>query len=277
MAQPRAVSMIRPEPHYRADAAIAGLEAAGFKVLADLKSPQPGDVLLTWNRYGPSDIEARRFENAGATVIVMENGLIGAGEDSYRKVHDANGEGLYVLALAYHNGPGPWAIGAPGRWREQGIEVQPWRTDGEEILVLPARGIGPVEVAQPRHWMETTVRRLGKLTKRRIRVRAHPGNGPTQLPLAKDLANAWAVVTWGSGAAVKAIAAGVPAFYQLLGWVGAPASLALGAPIERPFRDDAARERMLDRLAWMQWSIPEIETGAPFLALMELERSQAAA
>ena len=84
---------------------------------------------------------------------------------------------------------------------------------GEEILVLPQRGFGPQEVAMPEGWVDTTVAAIKRKTSRPVRVRKHPGNHPPEIPIEHDLDNVWAVVTWGSSAAIKALAAGVPVFY----------------------------------------------------------------
>jgi hypothetical protein len=84
-------------------------------------------------------------------------------------------------------------------------------------------------------------------------------------------------VTWGSGAAIKAICAGVPVFTDWPKWIGAPAALPLsGADIEEPLCDDAARERMLDKLAWAQHAVAEITSGEPLRRLLS-SHSQARA
>lgn len=271
----RAVCMVREAPHYRRDACLFGLKEAGFEIVPESERPKhrpkPGDLVVVWNRYGAYESEALRFEAAGAAVIVMENGYLGHTEDEYRKVFAANGEQLYAMALWHHNGAGQWWIGEPSRWREQGIEVKPWRADGEHVLVLPQRGIGPPGVAMPAGWTEKAVARLGTLTKRKVRVRAHPGNNATQRPLESDLANAWCVVTWASGGALKALCAGIPVFYDFPKWIGEPAAKLLqDANIEWPRDSDHAREYMLDRLAWAQHTVSDIASGEPFQRLMAL-------
>lgn len=271
----RALVMVRQEVQYRHDAVWEGVKAAGLKPTGkSFSNPGHDDLIVTWNRYGASDSEARRFAKTGAAVIVMENGIVGANEDAYRKQYDQAGNQLYCLALNFHNGCGRWWIGASGRWREQGIKVEPWRADGEEIIILPQRGIGPPEIAMPRDWPNKTWLALRGMTNRTVRIRAHPGNEPARKALAEDLAKAWAVVTWGSSAAVKAICAGIPAFYGLKGWVGCPAARLLtpNSGLEGALRDDECRETMLDRLAWMQWPVPDIAAGEPFRRLLALHQ-----
>ena len=273
----KAVCMVRADPMYRRDACLKGLQAAGFEIAPQLARPKPGDLVVVWNRYGNYETEALRFEAAGAAVIVMENGYLGHREDEFRKLFSANGEQLYAMALDHHNGAGRWHVGEPGRWREQGIEVKPWRADGEHVLVLPQRGIGPPGVAMPAGWSEKTFARLRAMTKRKVVVRGHPGNAPTVAPLERDLEGCWCAVTWGSGAGLKAICAACPCSIDFAKWIGEPAAMALqDADIEWPRDSDQAREYMLDRLAWAQFTVSEISTGEPFKRLMAIYQSDRA-
>lgn len=287
---PRALCLIRDVPHYRRDAFVAGLREAGFGLVPMVTKPAPEDVLVIWNRYGEFDQEARRFEAAGAAVIVAENGIIGATENEYAKQYDVAGNQLYTLALNYHNGGGRWWIGEPGRWRQQGISIRSWRETDDDgrghILVLPQRGFGHPKVAPPAGWATARVAKLKQLTHREVRLRPHPGNEPAKRPLADDLHGCWCVVTWGSGAGIKAMCAGVPAYSDWTQWVGFPSALPLSAIGEAdawhwwqglPLPDDAARRIMLDRLAWCQWSTVEISTGEPFRRLLSVHQAQAQA
>ena len=138
----RALNLLRESLHYRKEAFSAGLGALGFQVVPALRDPLPGDVLLIWNRYGRFDDEARRFEAAGATVLVTENGHLGKAWQ---------GGDWYSLAIGHHLGAGRWAVGGPERWAAIGTECAPWRDPGpwaNEILVLAQRGIAFVRVAE---------------------------------------------------------------------------------------------------------------------------------
>jgi hypothetical protein len=266
-----AFSIIRDDPHYRRNAFHAGLRAAGFSLTEGVRgTPRPGDVFVCWNRYSLRDQQARMFEQHGAAVIVAENGYIGHSADDLRKPFAANAQQLYAISLWHHNGAGLWEVGAPGRWRDQGIEIKPWRKDGDHVLVVPQRGIGPVGVAMPDGWAKRAVARLKERTGRRVVLKDHPGNGPTIDPLQRYLKDAWCVVTWGSGAGIHAICAGIPVFSDFSRWIGASAALPLSADLEQPLMDDQAREAMLDRLAWAQFTTSEIIKGEPFRRLMAI-------
>lgn len=253
-----AVCLIREHPTFRRDPMIAGLQACGYRVVESM-SPAPSsrdDLLVVWNRSAVADRSALRYEAIGAKVIVAENGYFGW---SWR------GGYWYALARNSHNGAGTWFEGGPERWDALNVEMAPWRHGGEEIVILAQRGIGQKGVAQPHGWVQEASRKLAGMTKRPVRVRLHPGRNDG-VPLADDLAKAWACVTWSSGAALKAMLMGVPVFYGLPKWIGGPAALPFGSNIEQPFRGD--RLPMFRRLAWAMWSTAEIATGEPFKCLL---------
>jgi hypothetical protein len=252
MSSPRAIVMMNSAPHYKRECFKAGLARLGYQVIDRPAGPaQKGDVLMLWNRHQHEDAIARAYEASGAIVLVAENGYIGT---------DENGGKLFALAQSYHNGAGKWNVGSPSRWASV---LHPWRASGEFILVLPQRGIGPSGIAMPRNWQHSVMQKLPLLTKRPIKVRPHPGQNKHAYDVYPAFKGAHAVVTWGSGAAIKALHAGVPVFYEFNRWIGASAALTLdGADIEKPFLDD--RLPMFQRLAWAQWSLKEIETGDAF-------------
>jgi hypothetical protein len=246
---------IRELPHYRRDAFVAGLQRLGFRIQAGAPlAPIGNDVLVTWNRYGPSDKTARTFEARGLPVIVVENGYLG------NEFAHHPGRRWYAMSLGQHNGAGVWPQGGRERWDALGIELKPWRTGGAELVALPQRGIGPPGVAMPPTW----TRGAQKLA----RVRPHPGRHAAA-DLERDLAKARAVITWGSGAALKALAWGIPVFHSFKQWIGAPAARLLDLIDQGPVRDDEARLAMFARLAWAQAELREIESGDAIARLLE--------
>lgn len=258
----RAYSAIRSEPHYRGDAFTAGLRAAGYEVVHS--APQrfsPGDVMVCWNRYGYTHTLANQVEAAGGTVLIAENGYIGK---------DAAGHQLYAIARTGHNGSGTWHVGDGSRWAALGIELKPWRTGGEHILVCGQRGIGSPTMASPQGWHEDVAARLRKVTKRPIRIRLHPGNNAPQIPLEDDLSEAYAVVVWSSSAGVKALVEGIPVFFEAPYWICARAAKKGIAEIDAPqheFREEF-RVGSMEYMAWAQWNLEEIAAGEPFRKLL---------
>lgn len=264
----RALLLIRDAPHYRSDAFRSGLTACGFRVVRDLADPKPGDVLVCWNRYGTAELLAERFERAGARVLVAENGYLGT---------DGWGRQFYAIAEGQHNGAGRWHVGSADRLALMGpLGLTPWRATGGHILVTGQRGIGSREMASPHCWAEDVARRLKQITRREIRIRPHPetrGVTVPPIPLEQDLRGCWAVVTWASGAAVKAIVAGVPVFHEAPHWILSGAGTRDIREIEAPWM--GCRHPHLQRLAWAQWKVDEIASGLPFRLLLGLERAAA--
>lgn len=286
----RASILVRAVPSFRYDAFAAGLAACGYSIqerrgsyFAGLavKDPRPDDVLVVWNRTHLTDRWVRLYQQAGARVIVAENGYLG------RKWL---GDTWYALALDHHNGAGKWPDSCQGtspancqalhsrfrdpdngvenfRWDSLNVELAPWRKGGRDILILAQRGIGEADVRSPPGWTQGARNIIRARSQRPVRVREHPGERGARISLEDDLAGVWAAVTWGSGAALRAIVAGIPVFHAFPQWIGAPAASPWESDLERPFLGD--RLPMLRRLALAQWRLAEIESGMAFRALLE--------
>lgn len=256
---PRAFCLIRNEPHYRRFAFERGLSAIGYEI----HGPPHGsitrdDVLLIWNRYGRYDAMARDFETRGARVIVAENGLLGR---DWRNQH------WYCLALSAPAAVGGiFPAGSASRWQSWNVEICGWRNGGSEVIVLAQRGIGPPGTSQPPGWHDQIAINLRKLLpEKKVRIRDHPGERPC-MPLEHDLRNAAAVVTWASGAALKALLWGIPCYYGLPRWIGASAARPLATLSQAPTWPD--RATMFHALAWSTWTVEELAGGQPFERLL---------
>ena len=252
----RAQCMIREALHYKRGTFLEGLYAAGFSLAAAINKPQPEDVLVIWNRYGHYHEEARRFEAAGARVVVAENGYLGKNR--------AGGD-WFAMAVGNHCGAGTWVEGGPERWDLMGVTMQPWRMDGHEVVVLGQRGIGPPGIATHQTWANHVARTIPG-----ARVRAHPGNHDPLVPLDRDLARAKAVVVRSSSAGLWALLWGIPAWAAVPWWIGAGACRPLSEFGQEPKRDDAARLAVFRRMAWAQWEASEIKSGQAFTHLLQL-------
>lgn len=215
----------------RVDAFMAGLNACGFQ-----DGGKCSDLMVTWNRIGEADSIARTFEAHGKPVIVAENAIWG-NEFLDGKWHS--------LALGRHNTAGRFPVGGPERWDSLGVNLDPWRTEGETV-VLGQRGIGAY--GMPRDWPEQ-VKPLG-------RYRAHPGRSMGS-PLHTDLKHAQKVITWGSGAAVKALMWGIEVESHMPDWIAAQNNT------------DEGRLQAFRSMAWAQWQLNEIASGEPFKRLLD--------
>lgn len=193
-------------------------------------------MLVTWNRIYEGDEVARIFEARGMPVIVTENATWG---------NEFAGRHWYTLARNYHNVAGRFPVGGPERWDSLGVELEPWLTSGETV-VLPSRGFGPACYRMPSNWPQ----------QQQGRIRAHPGRFGGK-PLREDLAQCGRVVTWGSAAAVQALIWGIRVESHQRQWIA------------EQDNTDAGRLEMLRRLAWAQFTLEEIASGEPFARLID--------
>ena len=205
-----------------------GLRRHGFVVIPGL---QPADALVTWNRIGAADRLARDY----GLVLVAENAAWGNGFLERKWIS---------LAKDRHNTAGMFLAGGSERWDALGIELAPWRTEGETVI-LPQRGIGSPPTAMPANWAKSAYQRHGG------RIRPHPGRNQAK-PLADDLERCGRVVTWGSGAAIQALMMGLHVISEMPDWIG------------EQDNTDTGRLSMLRNLAWAQWELHEIESGEAF-------------
>lgn len=220
----------------RVEAFTAGLQRVGYRVVLGLhRAPRENDLLVTWNRIGAADHVAGMFRS----VIVAENATWG---------NDFMGGNWLHLARDRHNTAGMFPAGGPERWDSLCVELKPFRAGGETVI-LAQRGIGAPPTAMPAHWPDDAWRRHGG------RIRRHPGRNKA-MPIEQDLRNCGKAVTWGSGAAIKALMLGIPVVSEMPGWIGEQDST------------EAGRLEMFRRLAWAQWRLSEIADGEPFARLI---------
>lgn len=263
-----AMCMIRDQPHYRREAFTRGLAAAGYTVVDHGRPESAADLLVIWNRYGAFEAMADRWESSGGTVLVAENGYVGK---------DVDGHQLYALAAHGHNGSGWWPEGGDERWRALGIKCQPWvtRPDGY-ALICGQRGIGSRQMASPANWHEDARRRWKSGP---IRMRLHPGAkpDPNAPKLDADLAGARYCVVWSSSSGVKALISGIPVFYDAPHWICEEAAVPLGQmdAFEMPSPEllESLRAFALKRMAWAQWTVAELASGAPFVLFRDSARA----
>jgi len=267
---------IRTEPFYRRAAFEAGFRRLGYEIRDGLREQHHhsfnggipdsrDDILCLWNlKHGPAEDAAKKFEDAGGTVLVVENGYLQR-EDKTQ----------YAISVHAHNGDGWYPIRAEeDRFSRLGFRVQPWRLSGNHILVCGQRGVGSERMRSPDGWESTTVEKLQrKFPDREIRFRPHPGNFAPRVPLERDLAGAHACVIWSSASGVRALVEGVPVFYNAPSWICQDASCAV-----RYFHRDfmvpdyslVHVEGVLNHMAHGQWTPDEIATGEPIARMRDL-------
>jgi hypothetical protein len=256
--------MIRKEPAYRHEAFLGGLAAAGYEAIdaSPMFPVKPGELLVSWNRYFDRDQLCERFEREGGTCLIAENGYV-------RGRHD-DGD-YYAIAVHGHNGSGQWRRGGTERWHSLGVELKPWRSEGNHILVAANRPFGMRGTIMPNDWAQDVEKRLRAQTKLEVRVRLHPGNNRPAVPLDEDLEDARAVVIWSSSVGVKALLAGIPVVCEAPFWICKSAtSPTLAEALSADLADLGSRRlAALHDLAYAQWSVPEIASGQAFRWLLQ--------
>lgn len=225
----------------RLKAFVAGIERHGYK--AEIGLPDRignKDLLISWNRIGRADTVAKQFEQRLLPVLIAENAAWG---------NDFLGRRWYSLAKNYHNTAGRFPYLGPERWDNLGVDLQPFRQSGS-MIVLPQRGIGSPPTRMPSGWAQQVAARYG------ARIRPHPGKAMGK-PLEKDLEGVSVAVTWGSGAAIKALMLGVSVISEMPNWIG--------------YQDNTEQGRleMFRHLACAQWQLHEIESGLAFEHLLK--------
>lgn len=261
----KAYVQLRDQPVYRRASFVAGLGAAGHDVRVGPPPSVDADTLLViWNRYDAMHALACRVEMAGGQVLVAENGYVGAGGAMPHAMKDRD---VYAIARRFHNDSSEIRAGAPDRWAALGVDLAPWRADGDHVLVCPNRSFGTPGRIMPIDWPEKTARAVRAITRRPVRIRAHPGNDPHKVPLERDLDDCWAVVIWSSSVGVHALIRGVPVIACAPAWIALEAADRDLATVDVPAPTD--RLSALRRLAWSQWHVDEIAAGVPFEHLVE--------
>jgi len=256
---------LRHQPPYRSDAFADGFETLGFKVkmaFPETGQVKPEDVVVTWNlnpRYRGAEEAAKA---AGAALIIAENGYI------------APAPGLapiYALARDGHNGSGYWFVGDEDRWSNLRQTIEPWvDRPGGYILIPDQRGIGSDLMRCPRLFYESVKPKIARVFapsgyQPELRLRTHPGRHQPQRCLEEDLAEARAVVTWGSNVANIALLKGIPT-YRCAPYHVNEAALSDLSTLPDPPRPD--RLKAFKKLAWAQWTLSEIESGLAFKTLL---------
>lgn len=242
----RAVSRIRREPYYRAEAFRTGLQKVGFTLVDNMTPSGPEDWLVIWNRQGAGELEADKWEKLGGTVIVAENGYL----QKVDKTH-------YAISVHGHAGSGWFPVGGEDRFTALGFPLKEWRTGfGGYRLICGQRGIGSREMKSPLGWGE----RLAAQFHRQgvpFKLRAHPGNFKPKTALVDDLAKASVCCIWSSAAGFMALIEGVEVHHSAPHWLGAGGS------------GDLERKFALHKVSHGQWHHEEIAKGEPFARIVE--------
>jgi hypothetical protein len=274
------------------EAFAAGAQAQGARVLLQRECqvvPARLAVILGWvgTKIRGAHIQLRRdvidHQRVSKNLIMPIDGSCFKFVDDHSQFLRYSLDGVFYNRDRYAN-----ANSTASKWNQiqqvLGLQLQPWRAQGDHVLVCLQRDGGwSMKGTDMTAWTVNTVRRLRELTSRPIVIRAHPKHridlsvlsdltGVRQslhgTDLTQDLAGAWAAVFYNSSASVAAVLAGIPVFAtddDCVAWRMANPDL---AQIEDPKMP--AREQWLYDLSAAHWTDAESRSGAIYRHFLDL-------
>ena len=274
------------------EAFAAGAQAQGARVLLQREPqivPARLAVILGWvgTKIRGAHIQLRRdvidHQRGSKNLIMPIDGSCFKFVDDHSQFLRYSLDGVFYNRDRYAN-----ANSTASKWNQiqqvLGLQLQPWRAQGDHVLVCLQRDGGwSMKGTDMTAWTVNTVRRLRELTSRPIVIRAHPKHRVdlsvlSGLPgvrqslhgtdLTQDLAGAWAAVFYNSSASVAAVLAGIPVFAtddDCVAWRMANPDL---AQIEDPKMP--AREQWLYDLSAAHWTDAESRSGAIYRHFLDL-------
>lgn len=197
--------------------------------------------------------EWRRVVRSGEEFFFVDNAYTDATRQTHFRV---------TRNMLQHTGEG---ASDGKRFTALGIDIKPWRTAGDHIVVCPQSELFMSMVVGHRgDWARHIAGTLANLSRRPQLIRMWSRDkGHAAATLAKDLTGAHALVTWSSAAAVTAVLAGVPVV--TLGQCAAGRMSGSLANLEQLPTPD--RKNWISVLADNQFTLLEISSGYAWKAL----------
>lgn len=244
-----------------------------MKAYPVLGKPKSRDICAAFLQGCPTNAQGACFYGADQTNI-----------DHWQRCR-ASGEPYYYIDNAYfdktrgthfritqgaiqHNGQGQ---SSGERFRALALQIKPWRSDGEHIVVCPQSDAFMRDIAGLKtNWLSDAVRTMALFSNRRFKVRNWDRNKSILMAtLAEDLKNAWILVTYSSAAAINALLAGIP----ISAADGAAYLMGVNIKhIEEPIYPED-RERFFGVLADNQWTLDEFRDGTAWRMLQKVGSS----
>jgi len=243
----------------------------------DPEEAQNADVVFAYNIVtGPIIVEECLAREV--SVIYYDKGYFNRGWDT------ANPEVYYRFSV---NGFHPLNYfqavpKPPDRWSKLGLELEPRRAQGKNIVFAGCSAkFASLNGFDLDAYAKDIVRQIKSLTDRPIIYRPKKAlDPPPPIPgtiyshkkcrIGEDLADAHALVTFSSNAAVDAILSGVPAFVLGPG-IAKPISNTDLSRINDPwFPSEKERLQWACDLAYCQWRVEEMEDGSLWQSLKEV-------
>ena len=183
-----------------------------------------------------------------------------------------------------------WGSQDPERWQkikqDLDIDLQPWRQDGEHILICLQRNggwsMGSYDVM---HWCLEIVAKIRRRTSRPILVRTHPGDkkaagyirsAPQGVEISRsssilnDLKNCWACVTYNSSPGVAAAIEGVPVFVTDKNPKNSQAYAVANTDLEKIEQPETFdRQAWIEKISMSHYNFEDLRTGEAWKTIKE--------
>ncbi len=243
--------------HYQAmDLFQKGLSAHGVEAqILPASRYAPSKLAVVWGHNLPHIHENQR--KTGMDYIVLEQGYFGD-RSAFMSI---GANGLNGRA-DFHSHMSP-----KDRWDKHGVEVKPWRTGGDYILIMgQCPGDAAVRDVDFLLWASIVANQARSQSDMPVKYRPHPlslqrtVDGAELLTgtLEDALAGAAAVVTYNSNSGVDSILAGIPTVaYDLGSMAHKVSSRRIEDPLITPDRTQWCRN-----LGYCQWQHNEVTSGA---------------
>jgi len=249
-----------------------GVMDNGDVTLLDDYKPSDIAVVFGKEKYAVPDSKRRgnviaQQSSLGKKVIIIEKGYI-------------NRDKYYSIGFDNINGHADFRnknITSPDRADLLNVELKPWKKHTGKYILLIGQVPWDASVQDTDHqqWLDDTVADLQTMFNFPILFREHPlakdaikppeGVNLSTHSLEHDLVDAFAVVTFNSTTAVESIIAGVPTLVADKGSVAWEIGNLEIALLDDPFCAD--RTSWLNKLAYAQWNVEEMRSGAPWIHL----------
>jgi hypothetical protein len=280
---PNSVAQNGKEPY---DAFLCSLRESGYQLV---KESMDADAAVIWSvlwhgRMAPNHSVWKAYRSNCRPMIVTEVGGIKRGTTWKVGLNGINRNGDYIPSGNNND-----------RARSLGLTLNPWRSDGEYILVCGQHNKSLQWQGMPSmsNWFLQIYDDIRKHTDRPIIFRPHPRcrlpeierglkyvyrQDPVHVSGTYDnfnlaFDNIWATVSWSSNPGIHSVIAGVPA-------VVGPDSLAFDvavhnlADIENRYAQIHNRDQWLNDFAWTEFTVEELSSGLPLSRLRNTLHSQ---
>lgn len=256
MGQITSFSLIQPRPSPKMDAIFNAMEQ-GFP---NAKRNVQAEHYFLWGLIGNNYQMMQTFPKQFSFVDMPYHGRL-QGEDyenSYWR----------ICKYGFHNDK---KLDVPSdRFEEWGMEIKPYRQEGDFILICPSSETMTRTIAgvNQERWVQMVYDKVKQNTKKPIRVRYKPRKNGTSGPsvetvsMKEELEGCHALVTLASLTGVEALAEGIPVFSTTSQSPTAWCTHQDFRQINTPELFD--REQLFFNLAYKQYSIKELQNGTAY-------------